>query len=318
VVAEVAHGVGVQQNSAHVLRGNAIMTYSVNPGASVLEECWLDTTDPSAGACNAMVIGSVYTTPPSSNYVGAAVGPDGETIVWFTVVGASGGTGQFIYTHDYGGGWNGPTVAALPGYNDYAYVRASFRDPSRIVLFGQAYVGAYPTGEYALGVDEVDFGQPTTFETLGPPARAGQVRTGGDVWIDPLSGDAHAIGRIGSELGYWFVPAGAAWAEHLEPVAWIDGALDGRWLHEDGGPLVAVLGTADGVQARWAEPGAAIDWSAAQSLDIAFPVDGLDQPSAIYAAGPEYQTTPMTGLHFAVCGTYGVADDQIWYGALTL
>ena len=120
-VASQPHTAGVQQNAAHVLRGNFILTYAVNTTQHFLEECYLDTTNYAYAACNALQIGGPYATPGSSNYVGAALGPGGETIVWFTVVGAMGGTGQLVYTYDYGGGWNGPVVTVLPGWNDIGY-----------------------------------------------------------------------------------------------------------------------------------------------------------------------------------------------------
>lgn len=317
-VASQLHTAGVQQNAAHVLRNGYILSYAVNVGQGFLEECYLDTTDLAYAACNAIQIGGPYATPPSSNYVGAALGPAGETLVWFTVVGASGGTGQWIYTYDYGGGWNGPVASLLPGWNDYAYVRASFRGPSEVSLVGQAYVGAYPTGEYAAGVDVLSLGTPPTFETLAPPPPAGQVRSGADVWVDPNDGDTHVLARLAGTLTYHYLPVGAAWIDHLDPVATIDDLVDARFLHEDGGPLVLVGHGGAGLHARWALPGAAIDWDAAPSVPIEIPAAGFEAPSAIHVMRPEYQTAPVVGLHFGVCGAYAVADEQIWYGRIEL
>lgn len=317
-VASQPHTVGVQQNAAHVLRNGFVMTYAVNIGGQFLEECYLDTTDTSYAACNTIQIGGPYSTPSNSNYVGAALGPSAETLVWFTVVGAAGGTGQWIHSYDYGGGWNGPVTTMLPGWNDYAYVRASFRGPSEVSLLGQAYVGAYPMGEYAAGVDALSLGTAATFDTLSPPPPAGQLRSSADLWVDPRTGDTHVLARLAGSLTYHYLPSGEEWAAHTDPIATLDDLSDARFLHEDGGPLVMVAHGSAGLQARWAPAGAPIDWDAAQSLPIEVPAEGFDAPSAIYVMRPEYQTAPISGLHFAVCGQYSVSDEQIWYGRLAL
>jgi hypothetical protein len=315
-VASQPHTPGVQQNAAHVLRGGFIVSYSVNIAQHWLEECYFDTTDYAYAACNAVQIGGPYSTPESSNYVGAALGPAGETIVWFTVVGNVGGTGSFVYTYDYGGGWNGPIATTLPGWNDIGYVRASFRGPSRIALLGQGYVGTYPMGEYTAGIDELDFADMATFEALLPPPPAGQVRSSADVWIDPVTGDTHALAQLVGTLTYHHLPAGEAWSDHLEPVATLDDLSIARLLHADGGPLALVGSGTAGLQARWADPSGPIDWATARSLPIEIPAEGFDSPSGIHVMRREYQSAPVSGLHFAVCGQYQVSDEQIWHGVL--
>lgn len=317
-VASQPHTAGVQQNAAHVLRGNFILTYAVNTTQHFLEECYLDTTNYAYAACNALQIGGPYATPANSNYVGAALGPAGETLVWLTVVGAMGGTGQLVYTYDYGGGWNGPVVTVLPGWNDIGYVRTSFRGPSQLAILGQGYVGAYPAGEYTAGIAELGLGDVAVFDSLRPPPPAGQVRSSADVWIDPVTGDTHALAQLAGTLTYHHLPAGEAWAAHLDPVATLDDLASARLLHVDGGPLVLVGGGAGGLQARWAAPAGAIDWADAPSLAITIPADGFDSPSGIHVMRPEYQSGPVTGLHFAVCGQYLLSDEQIWHGLLEL
>ena len=317
-VASQPHTAGVQQNAAHVLRGDFIFTYAVNTTQHWLEECYFDTTNYAYAACNAIQIGGTYSTPANSNYVGAALGPAGETIVWFTVVGDAGGTGQLVYTYDYGGGWNGPVVTVLPGWNDIGYLRTSFRGPSQIAIIGQGYVGDYPTGEYTAGVTELTFGNVATLDALLPAPPSGQVRSGADIWVDPVSGDTHALAQLAGTLTYHHLPSDEAWADHLDPVATLDDLSIARLLHVDGGPLVLVGGGAAGLQARWADPGGPIDWTAAELLPITIPADGFDSPSGIHAMRPEYQTATVTGLHFAVCGQYQVSDEQIWHGLLEL
>ncbi len=312
-VASQAHGGGIQQNAAHVMRGQFILTYGIDTTSARLEECYFDTEDASNAACNTITIGGPYSTPPNSNYVGAAIGPSDEVVVWFTVVGNAGGQGQFLYTYNYGGGWNGPVVSALPGYNDMAYVRAHFSAPSQIQWLGQAYVGAYPNGSYAIGVDDVPFGEAPAFQTLGPsPRQAESVRNAGDVWVDPQTADVHGLARVDGVMHYYFVPGGEAWGNHLQPVQSLDGITRARWVHAPGGPL-AMAASGGGIEIRWAQSGAAIDWTAASVAPVDIPSDGFESPSAIYAMGPEYQNAEVTGLHFAVCGQYDVSDHEIWH-----
>jgi hypothetical protein len=123
--AENLHAPGIQQNAASMLVGDTIFTYGVDIAAQRLEECSLNTLDVAQRACNTVLISGVpYSTPPSSNYVGAALLGPGWRIVWWTVVGENGGEGGFYYTYNYGGGWNGPVASGLAGANDLAYVHA--------------------------------------------------------------------------------------------------------------------------------------------------------------------------------------------------
>ncbi|MEM6290528.1 MAG: hypothetical protein AAGA54_04655 [Myxococcota bacterium] len=315
-VASQAHIPGVQQNAAHVLRNDILLSYAVSVGSSVLEECYLDVNDLGTRACNVINTGASYTTPPSSNYVGAALDPNGAKIVWFTVVGASGGTGQFIYTYDFGSGWNGPVVQTLPGYNDFAYVRAFAPEPNAIEWVGQAYIGAYPNGDYAVGAHRVALGIAPTFATLGPPVGPNEtVRTAGDLWIDPETGDSHALARVDGDTYLFHKPAGDAWSEHVEPVDVLEGVVQSRWLHADGEPRMLLARGGGPLRALWqAEPDTL--WSEAESLPIEVPAGGFDSTTAIYTAGPEYQTEPVTHLDFALCGTYQVADQEIWHGRI--
>lgn len=308
------HAGGVQQNAAHVMAGNVLLTYAVNPAASLLEECYLDVTDLSNRACNTISIGGPYSTPPNSNYVGAALDPNGARIVWFTVVGAAGGVGDFVYTYNFGGGWNGPVVTTLPGYNDMAYVRASFSGANTISWLGQAYSGPYPDGEYGIGAREVSLGEPADFVTLGPAVRRGEtVRSAGDVWVDPDSGDTHALARVDQQTLYFVRPAGASWAQHAEPVDVLDSVSRARFLTVSGSPLMALTSGGDGLRLRWADPTDAIDWNEAPSVEVIVPTEGFEAPSALYTAGPEYQTAAAQTLHFALCGQYPVADHEVWY-----
>ncbi|MBK8716103.1 MAG: hypothetical protein KBB21_09430 [Nannocystaceae bacterium] len=129
----------VQQNAASVMDGAVIRSFAIDIVGHHMEHCEFAIEDVTPLGCAFVDIGGTYTTPASANYVGAARGPDPVQLVWFTVVGGAGGPGQFIYTYDYGGGFNGPISTVLAGYNDLSYVFASFRGPGEVVLAGQQW-----------------------------------------------------------------------------------------------------------------------------------------------------------------------------------
>lgn len=316
-VAQQSHINGVQQNAAHVLRNDVLFSYAVSPGSSQLEECFLDTSNPVSRGCNVIAIGGAYATPPNSNYVGAALDPSGAKIVWFTVVGSAGATGQFIYTYNFGGGWNGPVLNTLPGYNDFAYVRAFTPRANTVEWVGQAYIGDFPNGSFAVGADTVALGSQPAFQTLGPPAAPDiSVRQAGDVWIDPSTGDSHALARAGNATYYFHKPAAEQWSAHTDPDEVLDGIVQTRWLHAQGQPLMMLARGAGPLRALWLG-GGATQWATAEELPIDIPARGFESPSAIYSAGPEYQTEAVTSLDFAVCGQYQVSDEQIWHGRIS-
>lgn len=315
-VAQQSHIGGVQQNAAHVLRNDILLTYAVSPGSSQLEECYLDTTDLTSRGCNVIAIGGPYSTPPNSNYVGAALDPNGAKIVWFTVVGTAGSTGQFIYTYDFGGGWNGPIVNTLPGYNDFAYVRAFTPTNNIVEWVGQAYIGDFPNGSFAVGADTVALGSQPSFQTFGPAVAPDEsVRQAGDVWVDPATGDSHALARADNSTYYFHKPAAESWSAHTDPDEVLEGVVQTRWLFAEGLPLMMLARGGGPLRALWL-PDGVTEWGSAEELPILIPARGFDSPSAIYTAGPEYQTEPVTGLDFAMCGQYQDGDNEIWHGEI--
>jgi hypothetical protein len=329
-VAMQPHAAGVQQNSACVMRNSTILAYSVNIATSVLEECYFDTADPQLDgqACNTITIGGPYATPPSSNYVGAILSPSGAKLVWFTVVGANGQPGQWIYTVDFGGGWNGPFVLALPQYNDFAYVHAAFVDEATVMMVGQGYLGAYPDGSFRAAVAEFTLGQVPTLVELQPGLGV-MPSSSGDLWIDPASGDAHVLARADpAGVAYFYKPAGASWLDHASPVALLDDTFRTRFLAPSEGPLVLARGSAGtrgGVRlhlvdlATLAGP---IDWASTSTLALELPDAGFDAPAAIFAESRAYQSAPVGGLaatlELATCGQYPERDVEIWHTRVAL
>lgn len=317
-VAEQPHLPGVQQNSACLLSNDIIFTYSVNVATLTLEECYFDTTDHDYRACNTITIGGPFNTPPLSNYVGAALGPDDARVVWYsTVDGAAHGT--FTYTTNFGGGWNGPVVWPLPDYDTFAYVRASFAGPSRIVWNGQMLDGEYPDGTLVAAIAEANIGRLPIFRTLSGDERTPDPLTGADIWVDPISGHQHAIAQASPRLGYYHRPPEGTWVAHEDPLHWFDDTFRARWAAPAGGGLALIRGSAsgeNGVDIRWVEQtNGPIDWDDAVVMEVdTSPAPGLGRPSAIYVEANTYQSAEVDGIEFALCGAYGESDTQIWHG----
>ncbi|MCY0993430.1 hypothetical protein OV203_40205 [Nannocystis sp. ILAH1] len=320
LVAEQPHTDGIQQNAASVLVGSTILTYGVNIQQHFLEECYLDTADPSVHACNAVLVsGQVYTTPPASNYVGAAVLGPGARIVWFTVVGEGGGPGRWVYTYDFGGGWNGPVEVDLGGANDLGYVHAMATPGGQLALVGQTFTGQYPDGTYAAVVADVTLGQVPTFMSLEPPDPAAQVRSGADLFHDS-AGDTHVLAYFDGVVAYYHRPAGASWASHTAPLHVFSDTYRARFIRPADARLWLVRGSAGGQGVQLLRSptrrGGPVDWAAAEIVDVPSPDPGFAAPSAIYVESPTYQPAPAGALEFAVCGAYQVGDRSIWHGRL--
>lgn len=308
---------GVQQNAASLVDADVIHTWAIDVVGHALVHCTFDVQAAAATGCAPVEIGGPYSTPANSNYVGAARAPDPAHLVWFTTVGEAGGAGAFVYTYDYGGGYNGPVVTPLPGYNDLAYVYAAFVGPSSAMLVGQAYAGAYPDGSFGALVIELEFGEPARFTALfvdGAP-----VRSGADVWIDPRSGTAHVLAETDDgRLAYYARPADAAWSDHAEPTMLLGDTFRGRFVAPSTGELALVRGSASdgGIEVRVAAAATLagpIDWDLAPRVTMPLVGPGFDAPSALYVEGTSYQDRAVGALQFAACGRYQVADGEIWH-----
>jgi hypothetical protein len=318
LVGEQMHGDVVQQNAGSVLVGNFIYTYGVNVSKSYLEECYFDVTDPPYRACNAVTIGGPYKTPPNSNYVGAAVLAAGARIVWFTVVGQNGGPGQFIYTYNYGGGWNGPVVGGITGgANDIGYLHAMATTDGHLHIVGQTYHGAYPDGSYGAVVAEITPGQVPSFLTLEPPEPVAELRSSGDLYASP-EGALHVLATFDGTAAYYHRPAGEPWDGHLAPIHVFPDSYRARFARPGGGPLWIVRGSASDQgttlhRAPTTDVAAAVDWPAAETFPVPAPAPGFAQPAAIYVESPTYQESPAGALNFALCGQYQQGDKLIYH-----
>lgn len=318
-LAENLHAPGIQQNAASILVGGTILTYGVDVAAQRLEECYLNTEDISQRACNTVLISGVpYQTPPSSNYVGAALLGEGWRIVWWTVVGENGGEGSFYYTYNYGGGWNGPVASGLAGANDLGYVHAMATAGGGLALAGQTFTGKYPDGSYHAVVAELTPGMPLVTTILADADPAVEVRTAADLWQDPVSGAVHVIATTQTGgLRYYHRPGGAGWVEHTLPDHSFPDGYRARFIRPAGAGLHLVIGSSSGagvtlLRAPDDAVDAAVDWAAAESFVVPEPGPGFSAPSALFVESGTYQERAVDGLHVAICGAYKISDGEIW------
>jgi len=322
-VARGQHAAGVQQNAASIVVDGVIYSYAVDIAAHRVEECTLLVADVAQQACAPILIsGQPHVTPASSNYIGAAVLGPGWRIVWWTVVGENGAPGEFHYTYNYGGGWNGPVVSGLGDANDFAYVHAMRSAAGELRLAGQAFTGKYPDGTYSARVADLVPGQPLALITLGSGDPMLVAQTAADLWVDPVSDAVHVLAtRSDASVGYYHRPGAAAWAAHGEPLHVFSDSYRARWLRAGEGPLHLLRGSAGGagiwlLRAATPEVAGPVDWGLAEPFAVPAPAEGFGAPSALFVESPTYQATPVPAIEFAMCGQYQISDGQIWQGRL--
>lgn len=294
---------GVQQNTATIARGGVFHTYGVDTAQSRLTECTLDPAAVAAWACRTIPIA----LPAQTNYVGAAVSPEGHKLVWATTV-SDGGGGTFHWFADYGGGFNGPRTGAVGGFNDASYAHASFlggAQKGRFVLHAQLVGGLAPNWTFHAAVADGDVGtaNAVAFTLLAGAAGDPLVSTN-DVLVDPLTNDAHLLARSrAGDAVYLFRPSGGPWSG---PLAVFPKSFRARLSLLASGHLAVVHQTQRGVAVKLAPrtaraPGAPADWSAAALVPLALPA-GYEAPIAIYTEEATYQGAAPPAVSFALVG----------------
>ncbi|MBX7192593.1 MAG: hypothetical protein K1X94_11075 [Sandaracinaceae bacterium] len=291
---------GIQQNTGTVATSSTLHTYGVDVASERLAECRFELVTASS-SCASIPIA----TGASANYVGAAISPSGARIAWWTNV-RDGGGGTFSYVADYGGGWNGPRVGPIAGYNDFAYAHAGF-DPHGpgLVLFGQVVSGTAPSWSFATLVGRASLTTTDAVEftaALAPPAGTSIASTN-DLWIDPRSGDAHLLARAASgAVVYYHQPPAGSWSAPtvLEPPG-----LRARFL-ESPTTLALVTGASGGGVhvRRFARDALAAGspLSFASATDESIALAGIGQVLAIYPEADVTQADDVGALDFAVVG----------------
>lgn len=299
----VALPAGIQQNTATIVGDDGVVrTFGIDSAARVLHEC---TYEPALGPTGCAPL--PFTLDPSSNYVGAAVSPQGHRLVWWTSV-VDGGGGSFHYLIDYGGGYNGPRSGGVGGYNDASYVNIAFggASPNAFTMHAQLVGGLAPSWTFhgVVGYGDMGTTDAVVFaNALSPPAGDEVVSTN-DVWTDPATGDTHLVARADSGAAiYYHRPAGGSWSG---PVFSLPATYRAR-LFAEAGDLVLVYGpNAGGLAHRVATVadrtvGIPIDWASLAETTIDLP-DGLGAVLAIYPQSEVYQSAAVAGRHVAVVG----------------
>jgi len=307
----------VQQNTGTIVAAGGETTYSygVDVTGHVLQECAYSPTTGPAG-CSALP----FTLPASSNYLGAALSPQGYRLVWWTEV-VDGGGGSFHYVIDYGGGWNGPRSGGAGGYNDASYINIAFGGSNHqndFTMHVQLVSGLAPNWGFHGGVGYGDMSttDPVTWSMALSPANGSPIVSTNDVWTDPDTNDTHLIAR--SEAGeavYYHRPSDGTWSA---PLFMLPATYRARFvLSED--RLVLVYGPNAGdlayrVAAKSDRPsGSPIAWAGLAETLVALPAS-FGAVLAIYPESPAYQDLPASGVHVALVGA--TAQNEVLHVAI--
>lgn len=296
---------GIQQNTGTIADGDQLLSFGVDVLAHQIVSCRIDPDDAVAATCAPIVASAL---PLSTNYVGAAVSPDGYPVTWATTVG-NGSGGSFHWFVDYGGGWNGPRTGHVGGYDDASYVNIAFDGGARstsFVMHAQLVAGVAPNWAFdaAFADGDAASGDAVAFALL-PDAPDDPLASTNDVFVDPASGDTHILARTaGGAAAVLFRPRGGSFGP---PSFALSATYRARWVLLADGTLVAAYGR-DGqglyyrafpAQARVA--GQPLDVAAAPEIAVPLPA-GYETLWAIYPESRSYQGSAPPSLNLALVG----------------
>jgi hypothetical protein len=281
----------VQQNTGSLMSGHTIFTYGIDIANDHVVECTLDTTNPSAASCASLP----FDTGAASNYVGATISKNGTRVVWWTNATTS---ASWSYLYNFGGGWNGPQTAQLPGYADFSYVYARLApDDARLELHGaSAHVLGGASGGYDAIYASTMLGTPVS-NWLLVASDAIALET----WLDPLGG-THLFTYESAGISLYSYKASSAALMNGQTLS--ESGLFTARIVEAGPRALLVVGFTDGT-VRYkavdvASVSGAVDWNAISDGTIALP-SGLGDIT-VFPESAMYQDTPP-GFAFAINGT---------------
>ncbi len=289
---------GVQQNMGTVGDGTTLWSYGVAVAGQYLTEC-ASIAGGAAAACNALPVD----IGPNANYVGAAIHPGGSRMTWLTNV-VDGGGGSFRFYANYGGGWNGPRLGAIGGYNGAGYINAGFLDPVNpgpFILSAELVSGLAPSWTFVGGVGMGSLGTANAVAwSLAGSLPGDPTISTADLWVDPASGDTHVLARSASgKLVYLYRSSAGAWAA---PVVASPSSYLGRFVMTGGRLFVAhdVSGMGLVVQElALTSGGGPLDWTTSTPVSVPLPA-GYQNLYAIYPETDTYQTTPVNGVNLGI------------------
>ncbi len=138
----------VQQNMAHITDGKTIFSYGVNyyKDPHELIECTFDIVTSTPRGCAPVTIGGNVLQFGWSNYVGAAIVPEGK-LLWYTSPferpDSNYGNGSFSYLFNDGTGWKYVKSSALGAYDQLNYVRSANTGLGIQVFGGESEYGGH-------------------------------------------------------------------------------------------------------------------------------------------------------------------------------
>lgn len=284
----------IQQNTATVAIGDTIYTYGLNIVGGYIEEAIFD-----AKTNTAIYNRKIQFTGSNTNYIGAALSPNGTRVVWWTKVDYNGGPSEWVYIFNKGGVWNANAIVTqIPG-NDFSYVFASFLNDSVFYVGGEVPSGIAPNWTYEVGAGKVVIGSPIS----GFTKMKGSNTAVNDIWVNRANGDVHlfAYGSYGT-IGYFYKPANGVWSDSVN---FLEVGSVSRWRFIDSpdGNLYLIL--SQGGFKFIVIPKNTINGKISINGLPIIPINSDDGFTASFAIWPEvreYQTNPVGGINFAYPG----------------
>ncbi len=283
----------IQQNVTSLAIGDSIYSYGLNINSDYIEEAIFNAKTMTTSGYN-----EVVSTATNTNYIGAAVSPNGTRVIWWTHVVNNSGPSQWLYIYHDGTGWHGPISSSIPG-NDFSYVFVSFLNDSTFYAGGEVPGGNAPNWTFSLGAGEVVLGQPLSGFTIMP----GDNLDACDIWVNRANGDVHLFGNATSgDISYFYKPAGGSWPDSASYLP-LPSVARCRLLDVPGDSLYLIIsqnGFKTYVIDRASLTGA-MDFSSAAAVPLNTD-EGFTASYAIWCEAKEYQTAPVKCINFAFPG----------------
>ncbi len=293
--AEIENPGTIQQNTAAVAVRDTVFAYGLNIAGPSIVELWLDTRTMDTGSR------VIRWTVSNTNYIGAAVSPRGERVVWWSKVVDCDAPTKWYYSFYRDGAWS-RNVASDVAANDFSYVIARFLNDTTFYAAGEAIGGCLPDWTYALGVGKVVLGKPIADWAIMP----GENLTSNDIWYNERDGSVHLLGNArGGNMTYYHLPAGGAWPDSARIVSDPTSIWRGtRFLDSRDGNLYLVLSTPNGLKLKSVAKDAIdgpLDIDAMPTYDL-YREPGFDRIFALYVECRTLQTSNVLGVNFAFPG----------------
>jgi hypothetical protein len=282
----------IQQMVTTLAVGDTVYIYGWNTFSWDLEESKLDAVSGEVIPYQSVVHGS-----PGTNYLGAAVAPNGTRVVWWTGVVNNDGPGPWYYSYHDSEGWHDPIESWVPA-NAFSYNFVSFEDDSTFWVGGELPGGMPPNWSFKMGAGRVRLGQP-----LEEIVEYTDDLLAHSIWVNPVDKGVHLFGQsFMGTVSYYYRPHDGPWPEEGVPLP-IGTVYRFRTVDSDDGNLYLVYNSNgfNMVPLLKSSISGALDLSSFEVVDIGR-VIGFENTSAIWAETRAYQTNNIPGLAFAFHG----------------